>query len=555
MFTWPFPNKAVPTPQTELSSDERTAYYKELYGKQFKELRTYAHDFLLGPVELTGGFDGIMNPQKWELEPTREECWLAQEDFWVRRELLYVVGMNMVLPRSYMYPVEIDEKDKAKLAAHKFCYRYRNQNWEITLLIKQNKEGALVISGDSTIKNVNAGHQTQPLAGMKGTGLIFDVTQPGLKERVAFEVKGEPVSWDNVQKFSEKDYPPLVGIAWDNFKEKPVFVSQSFDWLSCPIKRIEAIEIGQQSCRTFTTGLKANDTLAKLDAPPEDPNAKAEAEKNAENTGSMTGNPAGGMMGSDMMMKQKMGGMNRDGIGGIRGGGLDATNSTPNNHIPRNRYLQAPKEGDAEEKPSRHLPLAMKLLVDQAHVQDVLTALANSRLRIQITQVHFQHVRGSKPLTEDEKSGGGSSVILRTGPAMSGAWGSGTMMPKIPSGFGSMPPSAFKGKNPGSGPPPGTFGSGSAGMRDRMKTMMPGQFGSGAGMPKIFSPSGGGGFPPVPGESGSGSKPTPQSNVDDNLIELTVYGIATLYRKPPDPAKTDGQPEALGTPEQKPASK
>jgi hypothetical protein len=45
----------------------------------------------------------------------------------------------------------------------------------------------------------------------------------------------------------------------------------------------------------------------------------------------------------------------------------------------------------------RHLPLGMVLILDQQYVPDVLAAIANSRLRIQVTQVQIQHVRNIKP--------------------------------------------------------------------------------------------------------------------------------------------------------------
>ena len=41
------------------------------------------------------------------------------------------------------------------------------------------------------------------------------------------------------------------------------------------------------------------------------------------------------------------------------------------------------------------MPIGMVLIVDQAHVQDVLTSFARSRLRFQITQVEWKRYRGS----------------------------------------------------------------------------------------------------------------------------------------------------------------
>ena len=41
------------------------------------------------------------------------------------------------------------------------------------------------------------------------------------------------------------------------------------------------------------------------------------------------------------------------------------------------------------------MPIGMVLIVDQGHVQDVLRALANSRLRFCDTQIHIERFRGS----------------------------------------------------------------------------------------------------------------------------------------------------------------
>jgi len=50
-------------------------------------------------------------------------------------------------------------------------------------------------------------------------------------------------------------------------------------------------------------------------------------------------------------------------------------------------------------------------------------------------------------------------------------------------------------------------------------------------------------------KTGSDKKKSAQSQGDQNLVEMTVYGIATLYRRP-DPPKTEGQPGQPGAPGQ-----
>ena len=559
MYDWPedlVKAKDMSTPQTELSQDERERYKRNFYPDEVKALKAYVEGDpkkgvagLLGPVELAGGFDNIFKPQEMKEPPTREECWLIQEDFWVKRELFYVVN-NAMASQAYMYPIAIDEKEEPMPEGVLYRHRFRNQNWEITLLIKQNESKELVISANSTIKNIHPNHHAQSLTSAKGAGIVFNVFQD--KAATAFEVRGEPVEWNKAQKFGTEDYKKLGSIDWSKTKDHPVVLSQAFDWTTCPIRRIEAVAVGQQSCRTFTSPLQPNEALAKLDAPKEDPDAnknQAPAPGGPPMPGASPGMP-GGPMGAPP------GGPLRTSMG-MNGGaaGQQAApvgNPTPNNAIERNRYLQAPKKDSNEaEKPSRHLPLAIQLIVDPAHMSDVLVALANSRLRMQITQVEFHHVKDIKQGDSDKN--GGSTQLLRTGymplgmarNMMPPGMGRGMMPPR---GSGRMPPSGMRGM-----PLPT-----SAGMRGmpRMPGMggmprMPGMPGSGNPyMPSpIVRP---GGMPPrlptsAGPSTGDSETKTPGNQNDDNLVSMTIYGISTLYRRP-DPPKSDSQAAQPGQP-------
>jgi hypothetical protein len=142
--------------------------------------------------------------------------------------------------------------------------------------------------------------------------------------------------------------------------------------------------------------------------------------------------------------------------------------TTEPNKLVKSRYLHVTDQ-------ARSLPFAMTLIVEQNHIHDFLTQLAESQLRVQITQVGFQHVRDVTSLAE-------------TLP--------GTEQPGGPMG------------GPMGGPPP---------------------MGSGGGPP----PKPGG--PPPMGGTGPGgpNKPPTVLGPDPNLVELNVYGIATLYEKFP----------------------
>lgn len=77
---------------------------------------------------------------------------------------------------------------------------------------------------------------------------------------------------------------------------------------------------------------------------------------------------------------------------------------------------------------------------------------------------------------------------------------------------------------------------------------------SGGPMPGIASLRGQSGFRmptgPVPTTAtGTDSKRQDGNQVDDSLVEVTIYGIAALYRKP-DPPKTTQNPGTPGMPQQ-----
>ena len=94
----------------------------------------------------------------------------------------------------------------------------------------------------------------------------------------------------------------------------------------------------------------------------------------------------------------------------------------------------------------------------------------------------------------------------------------------------------------------GGSGQGGSGRAMMMQMMMGGRGGVG-NMPRTVAPSGMMGM--VPGGTGA-SQTKVQEREDENLVEMTVYGIATLYRRL-DPPKTEAQPGQPATPAPAPA--
>jgi hypothetical protein len=404
-----------------------------------------------------------------------EEIWLAEEDFWVKREMLRIVRAALDA-YSHFKPVDIpkDEPMPEKAAPR---YRFRNPSWEITLVIEEGKDSkgrtTAVVSERSTIKNVSATKRTQLVANARtGMGLKFLLTQNGASK--AIEVAGEPLAYNASTPFKKP-------IPVDSIDLKKSFgLEQVLEYATSPIRRIDDLRTAKNSHRLAFVALKHNEALYK--EPPKDETTTPEP--GAPGPGdSRPGGPGGpgGKFGAEP--------------GGPGGpfGGLGASTSTTPNGIDRDRYLLTNAQ-------CRHLPIAMVLVVDQAAINDVLIAVSNSPLRIQVTQVHLLHVNDPGPQAADNTTGDGPSP--------------GVPQPGFPS------PGSFRPSGPGPGGKP--FPPGIA----------PGEPG---GIP--------GGFPGgLPGTEGSPTE-------DNNLFELTVYGIATLYERYPARPPKDKDKDATPTPQ------
>ena len=122
------------------------------------------------------------------------------------------------------------------------------------------------------------------------------------------------------------------------------------------------------------------------------------------------------------------------------------------------------------------MPFGMVLIVDQSHIQDVLAAVVNSPLRIQITEWHWRRCHDDIRPKEEET------------PAV------GTDRPQPPS---------------------------TPAVRIRPQ-------------PITLNPSG-------PTQTGTGAVPGAEEHEWD-LVELAVYGIASLYERYPPPEATAAAP-------------
>jgi hypothetical protein len=460
----------------------RRHFAETLYADQWGEFKN-----AIAPAYYQGGgYEAVLHPiTAWEHSPpTSEECWLAQEDLWVKRDLVDIIR-NAIDDTARFDPVEVKESPPEGTLAVR---RFRSPNWEVTLFLKKEKDG-LVISNESTIRNISGDHRRLPLAGVV---LRVQQTRGGVS-RGAVEIlaEGEPLPWGEkpVVITSKKSTRVPEFDAAD-----PLEVWQVLNWYTSPIKRLDRVEIGTKEARSHRFAKTALVAKAAPGSKEEDkasqpggltpPGASSDSGGPQYGMGSSPGGPMGGPM--------KPGGESK--------GGID-----------RNRYIDLSDQ-------VRRLPVAMVLVVDQAHIQDVLAAISNSRMRIWTTQYLWQHVRGIQAPSGPAQLRTEAPGRLGGGPGMGNKYGMGSRPPGgvgIPEGVGSRPPGVI-GSSPG-GP---------------------------------MSP---GGMPPGPGTPGIGETAGRPSGFvgdedDPNLVELVVYGIASLYERFPPKAPAAAQPQTPGAP-------
>lgn len=428
----------------DISENDRREYARIYPGYAAELQREFTN--MVAPVEFNGEYKSVIHTvQQWEDNrvPLLEELYLAQEDIAIQREMLRIV--KEVLDTLKKFHREETPKDFQKTyPGAQGVQVFRNNNWEFTLVLEQNDKKQLIVNGQkSKIKNINPGKRTLPLGRAQ-----FAVMQ-GQSGSVLFRV---PVEY----LLPGQDTALFNSINISKFnKSAPLDMEQVFDWHTSPIKRIDSVAMGFNSHRTAGYDLKMR-----------------EIKETIQSSGKIIGQSGtGGPVG-----------------GAVSGKGATDPNAAPPqtpNKLDRYRYL------DVREQ-VRWMPVGLALVVDQSAIQDVLGAVANSRLRIQTTQVAWSHARGihQQQKKSDPRESQGENVAG----------------PRTPTGDGGE-----------SGPTVGAPGR-------------PGTAGKTAG-----------GGPP--GFTGAEARRSPITNTeqdDPNLVELAVYGIASIYERfpPPPPVPT-----------------
>jgi hypothetical protein len=500
----------------------------------------FAGNSINGVLNLAVSFDN--------LPPTKEDFWLAQEDLWVKRELLRVIrDANELVARFHAAdeekpaPQKKPEQPKpadaaaaaeakpaegaAPAAAEKpapkpvvakkpidYNHRvFRNQHWELDLTLKpgQNDKKQPVYLVGGTIKNI--GKRRRPL------GVVFKVLmQPGADAAgIALPVDREPLGVEETWQIPPKEFTPQQ-VAFEGLYG----VEELLTWRTAPVKRIDVIALDYSSSRMANRTLKP----PRWYTPPVEETAPG-----------ADGAPGGPPIGGAMANKMKEMGMGGDGPAGPGGMGAMGSPVTKNGMI-LNRYI------DTNEQ-VRHMPVGMVVIADDEHLSELLSAFSNSRLRIQVTQCHWQVCRDKMaPLSPDSAP---------TAPGVPGRIAAGAAGGKMMGGMrggkggdddGGRINQMFRGAR-GPGGPGGAGGKMSfpgGGM------IMPG--GPPGNMGGLMSRLGVGLGGPggVRGQFGGISDDDEEENL--NLLEVAVYGVASLYERfPPKPPAPEGA-TAEGTP-------
>jgi len=474
----------------------RTFRERDVYLNEFNETRS-----IISPtVFIDGDWTKVLRHRaEWKTLPSSEDCWLALEDLCVQREVLQDIhAVNQLLARFLPVPQPPDEtgldakakqEAKAKFDADRAKVekelreafkakddetvgRFISPYWQLDLAVVRSasgKAGELIFRGKLT----NISERRQNVSKIDFRVWLTDRERDSnaapaiVPVESEFVAAGESITFDDVRVTSPSRANKIFA------------VEQALDLRYAPVKRVERLALG------YLPNRYADQKLV----PPEGPAFKEAKDTEAANA---PADPKGGP----------------DGFAGGKTA-MAGKGDLSSNGLERNRYLHRTEQ-------VRRMPIAVVLVVDQAHVQDVQRAFANSRLRFQNVQIHWQRFRGTLNLNEP------------TSPTLTNDQGG----PRK-EGLG-RPPS------PGRGPQSGAVQGGA-------NAIGPTTDGRPAGAPPSFVPGRARG-PLNTGNPADAARAAAEEPMT-NLVELTIYGIASLYeRYPPRPPQTDAASTAAAQP-------
>ena len=518
---------------------------------EFQRVETYQHEYSslrpgaagpgtgmadrLAPTQFKNGWQSVLrhvtNDGFGQVTVNKEQVWLILEDMWVQRSLLD--GIRTVNEEMAKFErvrlekagVPIDDPSGKPTAQNKNHRLFRSRVWELELELTPegtsyrlggtltNISDRLQLMGNGNVMTLHVWLSPNPAA----QPMVFKIGNEFLPGRGATKQIADK---DGKTQVVQANVLPIVPMPDHTLPAgsvptdlEIVRVEQVFDVRTVPVKRIDDLVLGKLDSRSqgqpllaplgVSEGGQFSDTFVKDAAP-------------ADGASGPGGTPPGGVPpvaagGRPGPGPGAPGGTT--GAGGASGGGSLVAVIDAN----KKRYL-------ARTPQVRRMPVGMVVIVDQSYLQDVLLALSNSPLRFQITQVTWTRYRG----TLDGAGIGGGTGITGSGGIDS-----------APTGvvnFGGL------GGDP-DGPRPGGPRPGPGGLRP----------GPGSGPGPVMPPGAvGPGSPGYPGSSsGSGQSVVSDSQITSGLVELSVYGIVSLYEKyeAPKPADAGASGTPSGTPQ------
>jgi hypothetical protein len=481
-FTWPETPDKIFDKYNSMKFGTKHRDFIENPGLSEKLKPAYADAYVklgasVAPTKLKGGWEKVLRwVQDWG--PLQPES-----------QQLWIVMEDIWMQRALLSPIvavnrAITEFKPVAPLDNPKKRKFVSRVWELDLEVapREGTGGGRVIKG----KLKNRTGQLHVL----GTGSAMRVNvwfDPKATHLPPFELRIEGAG---VAGGETIDIPPLPShVLPPNLEVIEIAkVEPVLDARTVPIRRMDRLAIGYLSSKDYSKELKTGTFWIE--------SATAAPAAAASNETSMT--PMSGGSGSD---SNPAAATASSGIANGRSGGMRLYDVADGS---RKRYLEVTDQ-------LRRVPVAFTVVVDQMYVNDVLIAYANSALRFETSQVHWSRFGESL----DDKSPGGAE----SGDPSSGEYATATGF----TGYGLSQQSG--GSFTQATRSTATMGSSSSGGS--------GSYGSGMMMSMGMT----GGIPGLGSDTLSGVS---EAQANAGLVQLTIYGIVTVYERYDAPATEPG---------------
>ena len=429
------------------------------------------------PTQYLGSWRSVLRyVSEWgDRRPSAAQIWLALEDLWVQTAALKPVQAVNAAGTTFTPVGPANEP---------FKRAFQSRLWKVDLEVPTTGPEA---NKNFKVSLTNRTDRLQAFGEQSTLTLKVYLSDKANTAPVIVRLKRSYMKAGETFAFPSATTPIPPG----TLVEKLAKVELLPDTKNVPVRRIDVVSLGKLDARHSSMALKP---------PPGGVFTELAAQAAALATPA-----AGGLggVGEPMGSGSSSGGVGGRSVPGGPGGFGGATaGGTPESILNANlaRYVEATEQ-------VRRRPVAVVLVLDQIYLQDALAAYANSDLRFQVTQFHWERFRDpaetlGAPTNPNDPSGG-----LPGG--YSGGYSGG-----YPGGSGGFQPG--EGSEAGG---PGGFGSGSS---------------SGGRVPGFGGGMLSGGFGPGSGSDpgyGSAANAISDAQATSGLVKLSVYGIVTLYEK------------------------